>query len=110
MDSSTTSNRRTIPREIRLPEAQAQAVLLVPSAPSELSNALELDFGVADQKAIRDRRYKLIVNPYLCEEQFFDLFTDPFEQVELISAGSLTEGQEQAYFALKQELAAVLGS
>ena len=87
----------------------AQAVLVGAGGPSELSNAVQFDFDLADQKAIRDGRYKLIVNPYLCVELFFDLLADPFEQLDLIAAGPLAPEQMQAYAALRVELATLLG-
>jgi arylsulfatase A-like enzyme len=61
-------------------------------------------------KAIRDFRYKLILNVLTQTEEFYDLEQDPFETSNLLSGQVLTAGtpEAQAYASLKAQLASLL--
>jgi hypothetical protein len=85
----------------------AQVIIPSPGGP-ELSNAIEIRFEQADGKALRDQRYKLIFDPYLCTESLYDLEADPFEHVELLSSGPLSPEASQAYTGLRTKLGELL--
>lgn len=61
------------------------------------------------EHAIRNDRYKLIVDVKAGEESFYDLATDPFETVDLLDVGLGTE-EQTAYEWLHAALAELLAS
>ena len=68
-------------------------------------SAIEDAEGVS--RAVRDRRYKLILGPN-GEEELFDLLEDPYEQVDLVAAG-LDDGQARAVADMKGWLSGIEG-
>ncbi len=64
-----------------------------------------------DRRAIRDKRYKLIVDRLQGYEELYDLSSDPFESQDLLLDGLLPGSPEDsAYAGLKRELLTLLGS
>ena len=86
-----------------------QVLLLDPAQPQgyAASNAVAVPALEGDRKAIRDARYKWIVDSRTCEESFFDLQRDPFETRDLLLT-SLSPAERAALGALRAELAALL--
>ena len=75
----------------------------------ELSNTLRIHY-LADKRALRDARYKLIVDAYTCIEELYDLQADPHELNDLLLQPSLDPEAQQSYAALQAELAQLLTS
>ncbi len=82
-----------------------QAALADPQQPGgqALTNAVRVRM-FAQRSAIRNQQFKLLFNAYECEEAFYDLVADPFEQNDLLT-GTLDPTQQQNYDQLKAELA-----
>jgi len=68
-----------------------------------ISNAVRVQSHRTNLKAIRDGRYKLVLNAYSCTETFFDLDLDPFETNDLLG-GVLTPQEQASYDALRERL------
>lgn len=61
-----------------------------------VSNAVRADYLPTDRRAIRDGRFKYVVNTVNCEERFYDLTTDPTESNDLLG-GTLTPAQQTVF-------------
>jgi hypothetical protein len=73
-----------------------------------ISNTVRARF-FTHSSAIRNARYKLMLDAYTCEEAFFDLSVDPFELTNLLGQG-LDASEKANYDALKAELFALVFS
>ena len=69
-----------------------------------ISNCVAADTLPSDLEAIRDLRFKLIVDNKLGREEFFDLALDPFEQLDLLAGGSLEPFQANRLTQLRAQL------
>ncbi len=85
-----------------------QCIVVDPSLPAgfDVSNAVAVETLRTDMEAIRNARYKLIVNNPKCAEELFDLLEDPFEQTDLL-AGQLSLTEVKNYIELKLQLEAL---
>lgn len=86
-----------------------QALAVDPGLPGgfAISNAVQVRL-FTHSSAMRDARYKLILDAYTCAESFFDLQTDPFELVDLLGVG-LSAPEQAGYDALKAKLGQLVG-
>ncbi len=75
-----------------------------------LTNAVRVDFGGWNAKAIRDERYKLIADTHVGFTRFFDLDQDPLELADLLADGTLTAEEEARYDSLRQALDTLITS
>ncbi|MHC5212741.1 MAG: sulfatase-like hydrolase/transferase, partial [Planctomycetota bacterium] len=76
--------------------------------PFTLSNALAVAMHGTDSKAIRNQRYKLILNAHTGTRELYDLTHDPFERVDLLQDGPLAPGAKKNLQALESELMVML--
>jgi len=87
-----------------------QAAVVDPAQPGgfALSNAIGMHFLMANQKAIRDGRFKLLTNLFGGEE-LYDLQKDPHERIDLLGAGhgALEPAQRLGYLRLRTALDAL---
>ena len=99
--------------EVTIDSVSLRPLLADPSAPatrqhlySEVFNPIGLGTPDWHHKAVRDRRYKLIVEH---DEELYDLELDPYETTNLL-LGPLTPGQQAAYDELQAKLAVLAAS
>ncbi|MEX1025651.1 MAG: sulfatase-like hydrolase/transferase [Planctomycetota bacterium] len=69
------------------------------------SNCVRAETLTTHIRAVRDERYKLVVNVNNCQEQLYDLLLDPFESLELLGIGALTPNALSHYRELSARLA-----
>ncbi|MEM7305775.1 MAG: sulfatase-like hydrolase/transferase [Planctomycetota bacterium] len=94
-------------------EYYAQFAIVDPSQPFgfAITNAVRLEFLPTNTKAVRGERYKLVRIFNGGADELYDLQTDPYEAVNLLTAGPpLTTEQDAAYQALIAELDAFIQS
>lgn len=65
--------------------------------------------GIANERAIRDERFKLIIDLQNDSEEFYDLATDPYENNNLLE-GELSADARAGYDGLVAQLEALLAS
>ena len=65
--------------------------------------------GDADERAIRNERYKLVQDFGRDTEELFDLVEDPYEHSDLLK-GELTPGAKENYESLKSRIEALVAS
>jgi arylsulfatase A-like enzyme len=76
--------------------------------PFTLSNALQVAMHGTDFKAIRDARFKLLLNAHTGARRFYDLQLDPFERDDLLAGPALSPLAKQHLAQLQHELMTML--
>ena len=95
-----------LPDETALGPAYHQLAVVDPAQPAgyAISNAVSVETLGTDMEVARTEHYKLVLDNKTGDQAFFDLVADPFEQVELLTAGPLGVQEIAAYNYLKAKI------
>jgi len=74
-----------------------------------ISNTVGMELPGWNVKAVRNDRYKLIIDLTGGPAEFYDLLSDPYEQIDLMTLG-LTPNEQSQFDLLKAEVLALIAS